>query len=415
MANETIRQALDQGIDPLKQPQDGGGSGFGRVLQALGAGLTGQLPQFQAQQAAQRQERTRLSNERLQAASQDAAVGLDHLENGRIDQLKSLLTGRIENISSLGGDPSDTVDELNDVNAGSFDKVKKSLQGAVRSGQIRGFLPDTPQSKFLKIVGNKALFQTPDGKLEAQDIEGLNISGGETRDVQSSKALPGGAVQLTFKNGDVELVSPSEADALKITQAEERGARLQGRRAEQRERGGKQERSAQELIDRGSSAAESTATIRRGLKLLETIKTGGAAAISLAARQRLGIEGADEGELSASLGKSVLSQLRETFGAAFTAQEGDQLKKIEAGIGKSTETNKRLLQRALKIAEKTSARAVRAARRRGDDERVQDIEELLKFELTFEEDENQAQQIPTSEQNQPQSVIRFDRTGQRIQ
>ena len=138
MANETIRQALDPGIDPdlqrsvvpqvnpLNQPQNGGGSGFGRVLQALGAGLTGQLPQFQAQQAAQRQERTRLSNERLQAASQDAAVGLDHLENGRIDQLKSLLTGRIENISSLGGDPSDTVDELNDVNAGSFDKVKKS-------------------------------------------------------------------------------------------------------------------------------------------------------------------------------------------------------------------------------------------------------------------------------------------------
>ena len=118
---------------------------------------------------------------------------------------------------------------------------------------------------------------------------------------------------------------------------------------------------------------------------MDSVKTGGIAAISIATRQRLGIEGADEGELSNSLGKAVLSQLRETFGAAFTESEGARLIRLEAAIGKSPESNRRILGQALRIAERTSNRAISAAKSRGNMAEVADIEELLSFSLDIED------------------------------
>jgi hypothetical protein len=135
------------------------------------------------------------------------------------------------------------------------------------------------------------------------------------------------------------------------------------------------------LIDRGIAAAESTAAVRRAISLLDLVETGGPQAFMLAAKQRLGLEGADEGELSNALGVSVLSQLRETFGAAFTEGEGQRLERIQANFGKSSATNKRLLQQALRIAENTARRGMEAARARGQTEAVTDIEELLNFSL----------------------------------
>ena len=64
-----------------------------------------------------------------------------------------------------------------------------------------------------------------------------------------------------------------------------------------------------------------------------------------------GIESADEGELAQNLGKAVLSQLRKTFGAAFTEREGDRLAEIEAGFGKSPAANMRQLRNLLAFNE----------------------------------------------------------------
>lgn len=162
---------------------------------------------------------------------------------------------------------------------------------------------------------------------------------------------------------------------------------------------------AGDLIERGIAAAESTAQLRRGIELMETIKTGGPAAISLAVKQRLGIEGADEGELSNSLGKAVLSQLRETFGAAFTENEGKRLANIEASFGKSTAANERLLRQALRISERTAQRARSAAVDRDDQATVEDIDDLLSFSLATEQPTQQAQPVR----------IRFDAQGNPIQ
>lgn len=149
-----------------------------------------------------------------------------------------------------------------------------------------------------------------------------------------------------------------------------------------------EEQRASELVTRGIAAAESTATTRRALDLLDSVGTGGFNAASLRAKQLFGIESGDEGELSNMLGKAVLSQLRETFGAAFTESEGQRLSRIEAGFGKSLETNRRLLNQALRIAERNAKRARQVAEKRGDTATVEDIDDLLSFALTNPEKKN---------------------------
>lgn len=172
-----------------------------------------------------------------------------------------------------------------------------------------------------------------------------------------------------------------EAAAAAVKEANDLDDKRQGDRAGLRKRETESEGRDAGLIDRGIAAAESTATVRRALTLLDTIETGGIAGVSMAVRSTLGIEGADEGELSNSLGKSVLSQLRETFGAAFTAEEGKSLQRIEAGFGKSVPTNRRLLKQALRIAERTANRAKRKALSKGFNDEAADIDELLAFSL----------------------------------
>lgn len=152
--------------------------------------------------------------------------------------------------------------------------------------------------------------------------------------------------------------------------------------AEGTTQGTKQETRAQDIINQGVAAAESTAILRRSIDLLGSIETGGFDNAALRAKQVFGVEGADEGELSNAMGKAVLSQLRETFGAAFTQEEGKRLERIEAGFGKSPATNIRLLKQALRLAERKANRARKLADERGDTAIIEDIDDLLSFDLS---------------------------------
>ena len=121
--------------------------------------------------------------------------------------------------------------------------------------------------------------------------------------------------------------------------------------------------------------------LRRTLSLLDSIQTGGLAAAKLAATDFLGVTGADEGELSANLGRAVLSQLRETFGAAFTEKEGARLDRLSARFGRSTASNQRIIQQALMIATESANRAIARAEDDGDIETASEIEDMLLFEV----------------------------------
>lgn len=236
------------------------------------------------------------------------------------------------------------------------------------------------------------------------DLFGLDRDEGVSADqVQSSTQLPGGLFSKVMKSGKVVIEDASgrvlqgQERAQAIRDAEDRGVDLQAGRAGARTEATKREQRGQDIIDRGVSAAESTAGLRRGIELLDTIKTGGYNAIDMKTRSALGIEGADEGELANSLGTAVLGQLKATFGAAFTEGEKKTLENLSASMGKSPEANKRILGQALKMAERAAKRARSAAKARGDKETMSDIDDLLSFSLSTDP---QQQSQPSTQDTQ---------------
>jgi hypothetical protein len=142
---------------------------------------------------------------------------------------------------------------------------------------------------------------------------------------------------------------------------------------------------AQQTIQAGLDAVKGIPSLRRTIGLLDTVKTGGFANASLKIKQALGIEGADEGELSSNMGQAILRDLRTTFGAAFTEREGARLESIRANFGRNAATNKRLINQTLQIAEDAAKRAMKQAADQGDFRTAQEIQEGLSFEFTEEE------------------------------
>lgn len=135
------------------------------------------------------------------------------------------------------------------------------------------------------------------------------------------------------------------------------------------------------FINEGLSAADSMPVINRAIELLDSVQTGGIDAAKLAATNFLGVTGADEAELSNNLGKAVLSQLRSTFGAQFTEREGARLETLEAGFGKSTQGNKRILGQVKQLVERAARRGLDAAERSGDTFAANEIRASLGMSL----------------------------------
>ncbi len=133
----------------------------------------------------------------------------------------------------------------------------------------------------------------------------------------------------------------------------------------------------QGYIDSGVDAADSYGILRDSVELLKTVKTGGFDQAALKAKQLFGIESADEAQLSANMGKAVLAQLKPIFGSAFTEGEGKRLTDIEAGFGKSTEGNIRLLKETMKIADRSMRRALKAAEVEGDQFVIDEIKTIM--------------------------------------
>lgn len=247
-------------------------------------------------------------------------------------------------------------------------------------------------------AAGQALINLRDGFISQGLLKGPSQVKSEAKFSPKTSVLDDGSTIQTTNTGLVIVKNPSgevvtgQAAANTIERANQAGVDIQTKRAGGRAGATAQVARVTDIINKGTAAAESTATIRRALTLLETVKTGGVDAISLSIKQSLGIEGANEGELSNSLGKAVLSQLRETFGAAFTEREGDRLDRIEANFGKSPASNKRLLQQTLRISENAARRAIKAARKDDRQDVVADIEGLLTFSLDIQEEAAVTQQ-----------------------
>lgn len=185
--------------------------------------------------------------------------------------------------------------------------------------------------------------------------------------------VPGSVAETAVEKGARVVKEKTELEEVKTTETEKRGV---AKLTTQRKQG---------FVDSGVDAADSVANIRRSVELLKDVETGGFAAAALRGKQLLGVESADEAELSAGLGKAILSQLRPIFGAAFTEAEGARLERIEAGFGKSTAGNKRLLDQLLKIVNRSARRGLAAAEDLEDDFTANEIRNALQLDISPEQ------------------------------
>lgn len=225
--------------------------------------------------------------------------------------------------------------------------------------------PDGPAfaTQMLQPNGTLTAKITPIQQAEVADRKGLTSSG------RVSEAGDVATVRQTAQTGGFgDRRGVEEDTAAGISRETARGSGISARQVED--------------MALGTDAARGIPILRRSLELLQIVKTGGLPAAQLAVKQAFGIEGADEGELSANLGKAVLSQLRTVFGAQFTEQEGRRLEGIEARFGANTTTNVRLLRQTLKLAEDSANRGIRAAVAAKDFRKAADIQEAMNLSLT---------------------------------
>ncbi len=306
-----------------------------------------------------------------QSSLEAASVG-ERIESGQdpADYIRQIMKTRIEN-----GQPVKNMSKLlNMVTSGDINGAQQ-LSNSLHQDGIRAGLVDTPKSEQRPIISGEQGFHesltknlSPEDRLAADRIK-LRLDPpaaltGEERIAQDAK------------------LSQQVADAEELQAA----AKETGKGSAQR---------TQVSINSGVDAAKGIGLLNRTIGLLDELETGGRAAVALRAKQYFGVEGADEAELSANVGKAVLSQLRTVFGAAFTAQEGEKLTEIEANIGKSTEGNKRLLNQGLQLAMRAAKRGQKAAVGSGDYRTAADIEDLINFKL---EDEAMSSMFNSSQQ-----------------
>ena len=272
---------------------------------------------------------------------------------------------------------------------GIFDDEDMELFSSTSPEQLDSTLVDV-----LKADGYENLL--PDqyrrsGKTKGRIIEGVDENGELTyfQDTpQGIKAIEGfapprqAAADIKYQewlkrqreSGDIDAVNIEKTTQAKSSQA-----------AQVQEAKSKAVRS-QGFIDSGIEAADALSNLKRTRMLLDDIKTGGIDNAIIKGKQYFGVESADEGELSARLGKSVLAQLKPIFGSAFTAQEGQRLEGIEARLGANAETNKRLIEDAYKLTERAARRGLAAAKKSGDDFTYNEIKSALDEldKLTFD-------------------------------
>lgn len=251
-------------------------------------------------------------------------------------------------------------------------RVELGLEGRAASGGF-GFRTVTlPDGRETLVVTDPRTGQVRQATAaEAQAFMGAGAAPGQSPGAPGGPAFVGptpGQIEADKAQGKAGVELETAPEIARQTQA----AGATGKAGAERQAG---------FIDEGLRAADSIPVINRAMELLDSVSTGGLDAAKLAATNFFGITGADEGELSNNLGKAVLSQLRATFGAAFTEKEGARLSEIESGFGKSTAVNRRLLGQTKAIVERAARRGIEAARSAGDEFTAQEIERALRMTL----------------------------------
>ena len=372
---------------------------IGDMLGGIGAAFGGTAQQYaqglrQREQGITEQKRAELQA-RQQAMYQDAGAAFQLLQQGDLDGIISLADDRLELLQTFpDADPSDTM-RIRDlaIAARQGDPIATrnlatELTSATSAGYAMGILqrPEELTPEGVVVGGNLVDKRTGNIIYQAPVAdEGFESSPGITRyrngvAVQYSRT---GQRQVIDELGNI-VTGEAARDA--IQRGVESGVTEQGNIAAATAGGRAMSERAQAIITAGVDALPQFRTLTTAIGLLGDVKTGGFEAAATRARSLFGVESGDEGELSNLLAISVLQNLKPIFGSAFTAAEGERLERISASIGRSTETNMRLLGEALQIARTAAEKALDRAQEAGDFSTVREIEtalrELDQFDMT---------------------------------
>lgn len=317
-----------------------------------------------------------LDDRRQKRTFMDNRKGIMLLKAGKKSEALKLIGNRISRLKAEAEktgeklDLSDTLEIQNDILSDNIDASIQKMSIVDDLGV---------ESGFMKPLGGKKI-QTP-ASADFQTFTRLQEEAAAETDpeLKRQKEL---RVQQFGRRANFTRATEQQKSDIKVDEA----ARKEVKKSTAKRKAG--------FIDRGIEAADGVANIKRSLELLKTVETGGIDALKLGAKRFFGVEGADESELSANMGRSVLAQLKPIFGAAFTAAEGERLTKISEGFGKSTKANKRLLEQALRIADRAARRGIAAAEEQGDAFTADEIRAALEFKLDDIQQPTQTVQPP---------------------
>lgn len=342
--------------------------GLGLALSGFGAGVQGQLPQFQQSLADAEAQRETQRKQQLAQQYQARQLGAQTMQ-GLVNLMDAGNTaGAVEFIMRSGqafdqiGTPNPFADVVNDVSQGNMSSFNELAESARRN---------------IPIAIEEGLLPRPEQKDDP---------------VQTSVPLSGGGFSIVRKSGKSEVVRPGEADIELIKVAEERANQLAAERAGGRaaatgkeklktERGlnaiisdrakgttlakGEADRLS-DYISNGLKAVEQVPTINRGLELLNKINTGGLTAASKVVTDFFGVTGGDIGELNNILGQRVVDGLQQ-FSGAISEGEREFIRRIETDIARGKASNIAILKRGLDILKRKINRARKAAEVSNDD------------------------------------------------
>tara|TARA_R100000541_G_scaffold12840_1_gene21367 strand:- start:6705 stop:7940 length:1236 start_codon:yes stop_codon:yes gene_type:complete len=400
--------AIDPRISLTPAPTINVGQRFGQALQNVQS-----LDNLQQnRRLAPLKEQQAQMNVDYQTQVQPMQVAAMQREQAQANDPLSIQANRVEQMQVIGADYAQGLGQA--LATGNQEVVAQFIQG--KAQQYKD-LPEVAQG----ITQDLQQLTTPQGMQELQAEVNTNLQDnqqtGQTasqRDFSAYQELRRKASK-TGLDEDIVAAEQFGRQAGFERPTEQQKADIKVTAAEQKEVRTANAKRKQGFIDSGIEAADSVANIKRSIELLKSVKTGGFDKAAFNIRQVFGVEGADEGELSANLGRSVLAQLKPIFGAAFTAAEGERLEKIEAGFGRSPAANKRLLESAVKLADRAARRGLAAAKDQGDTFTANEIKEAMAF--TFKEPKstpNQAAEVGQSAQYQEGQTATNQQTGQKL-
>lgn len=306
-----------------------------------------------------------IDDERRKAMALDARKAKQFLKDDNIQGALGLLENRAILISEkFGGDPSHTLEMFKRIAGGDIKAAINDLslveQAAIDEGLIDGFkssdfLKNKPSVQSSQILDDGTVIEVmKGGGRKVYDPSGNLVSGGEARKVVKDAKEYGIKLKKELKKLEIEAAKAKE--------------RVKGSAA----------REAAD-IDAGIEAAMTLPVLVKANKLLDIVETGKPEAAVHWFEKQFGAEGADATMLENLLGQQILKQLKPIFGAQFTAAEGQWLKDIEAGFGRSTEANRALIRQGMELVKERARIGLDAAESAGDSRAAKNINSWLEW------------------------------------